>query len=230
MPDLARPNLPLPAPVTTLRGWLDDLAAHDRLAIIPPGGITLRHELAAISKRLDGQKATFFRRPAVTPSRRLGPARRARLDRRRHGRDSRRHPRALQRGGRASAAVAGSRTGTGARGGARAVDLTALCRSRHITSSTAAPIQRGPVIARNPRTGAQNVAIHRCQVSGPDELGILLLPRHTLAFYEAAERRGAARDRHRHRRRSVDVARIAGDRAARFRRTDHRWRATRRAA
>ena len=59
MPDLARPNLPLPAPVTTLRGWLDDLAAHDRLAIIPPGGITLRHELAAISKRLDGQKATL---------------------------------------------------------------------------------------------------------------------------------------------------------------------------
>ena len=30
MPDLARPNLPLPAPVTTLRGWLDDLAAHNR--------------------------------------------------------------------------------------------------------------------------------------------------------------------------------------------------------
>ncbi|MGO9398459.1 MAG: hypothetical protein ACLP19_11545 [Xanthobacteraceae bacterium] len=75
MPDLARPNLPLPAPVTTLRGWLDDLAAHDRLAIIPPGGITLRHELAAISKRLDGQKATLrhlienYRRPTANSGR-----------------------------------------------------------------------------------------------------------------------------------------------------------------
>jgi 2,5-furandicarboxylate decarboxylase 1 len=46
------------------------------------------------------------------------------------------------------------------------------------------------MVARNPRTGIQNVAIHRCQVNGPNELGILLLPRHTLAFYEAAEAAG----------------------------------------
>ena len=35
------------------------------------------------------------------------------------------------------------------------------------------------LIARNPKTGVQNVSIHRCQVSGPDRIGVLLLPRHT---------------------------------------------------
>ncbi|OYV24460.1 MAG: 3-octaprenyl-4-hydroxybenzoate carboxy-lyase [Rhodospirillales bacterium 20-58-10] len=49
-------------------------------------------------------------------------------------------------------------------------------------------ISAGLMIARNPRTGIQNVSIHRCQVSGPDELGVLLLPRHTNEFFEMAER------------------------------------------
>ncbi len=51
-------------------------------------------------------------------------------------------------------------------------------------------ISAGLLIARNPKTGAQNVAIHRCQINAPDELGILLLPRHTLAFYSEAESAG----------------------------------------
>ena len=50
------------AAVTSLREWLDHLAAHDRLAVIRPG-VGLRHELAAISKRLDGERATFFPKP-----------------------------------------------------------------------------------------------------------------------------------------------------------------------
>ena len=61
-----RENAPGAGPVTTLRGWLDHLAEHDRLAIIRPG-IGLRFELAAISKRFDGQKATFFPRPGGQP-------------------------------------------------------------------------------------------------------------------------------------------------------------------
>jgi 2,5-furandicarboxylate decarboxylase 1 len=48
------------------------------------------------------------------------------------------------------------------------------------------------LITRNPRTGIQNVAIHRCQINAPDELGMLLLPRHTLAFYSEAEDAGEA--------------------------------------
>jgi 2,5-furandicarboxylate decarboxylase 1 len=47
------------------------------------------------------------------------------------------------------------------------------------------------MITRNPRTGVQNVSIHRCQLSAPDRLGVLLLPRHTNAFYEMAEAAGA---------------------------------------
>jgi 2,5-furandicarboxylate decarboxylase 1 len=53
-------------------------------------------------------------------------------------------------------------------------------------------ITAGLMITRNPRTGAQNVTIHRCQVSGPDRLGVLLLPRHTEAFFHMAEQAGAA--------------------------------------
>jgi 2,5-furandicarboxylate decarboxylase 1 len=48
------------------------------------------------------------------------------------------------------------------------------------------------LIARNPRTGAQNVAIHRCQISGPDRIGILLLPRHTHHYFRMAEESGDA--------------------------------------
>src|SRR5450756_375181 len=51
-----------PKPITTLRDWLDHLAAHDRLAVIRPE-ILLQFELAAIAKRFDGHKATLFPRP-----------------------------------------------------------------------------------------------------------------------------------------------------------------------
>src|SRR5450756_1663376 len=51
-----------PQPITTLRDWLDHLAARDRLAVIRPE-ISLQFELAAIAKRFDGHKATLFPRP-----------------------------------------------------------------------------------------------------------------------------------------------------------------------
>src|SRR5579872_6185085 len=54
------------APITTLRGWLDHLQRHDRLAIAREG-VALRFELAAIAKRLDGIKATFFPKPGGHP-------------------------------------------------------------------------------------------------------------------------------------------------------------------
>src|SRR5512136_972648 len=49
-------------PITTLRDWLDHLAARDRLAVIRPE-TSLQFELAAIAKRFDGRKATMFPRP-----------------------------------------------------------------------------------------------------------------------------------------------------------------------
>src|SRR5215813_11083896 len=52
----------LMSPPRTLRGWLDRLAATDRLCITRPG-VGLVHDLAAIAKHLDGTKATFFPHP-----------------------------------------------------------------------------------------------------------------------------------------------------------------------
>jgi 2,5-furandicarboxylate decarboxylase 1 len=49
-------------PVTTLRAWLDRLAARDRLAVIRPGA-ALRFELAAIAKHFEGRQAVLFPRP-----------------------------------------------------------------------------------------------------------------------------------------------------------------------
>src|SRR5712691_7826834 len=52
-----------PQPIRSLRDWLDHLAARDRLLVVKPG-TGLRFELAAIAKRLDGQRATLFPRPS----------------------------------------------------------------------------------------------------------------------------------------------------------------------
>jgi 2,5-furandicarboxylate decarboxylase 1 len=55
-------------------------------------------------------------------------------------------------------------------------------------------ISAGILIARNPKTGKQNVTIHRCQVTGPNRLGVLVLPRHTQAFFQMAEEAGEPLD------------------------------------
>ncbi|WP_158738105.1 UbiD family decarboxylase [Alteribacillus sp. YIM 98480] len=50
-------------------------------------------------------------------------------------------------------------------------------------------ITAGLAIVRDPKTGKQNVSIHRLQVSGKNKLGALILPRHTYNFYKYAEER-----------------------------------------
>ncbi len=181
------------AAVTTLRDWLDHLAAHDRLAVMRPG-VGLRHELAAISKRLDGERASFFPQPGghdvAVVSGLLGA-----------------------RGWIAEAmGVPGSEVLAHFAAAAanplpwrevtnapaqevvhEQVDMLAqLPIPTHNELDSGPYISAGLMIARNPRNGIQNVAIHRCQVSGPDELGVLLLPRHTNEFFQMAERTGAA--------------------------------------
>ena len=65
----------------------------------------------------------------------------------------------------------------------------------HNEYDNGAYITAGLLIARNPATGAQNVSIHRLQLSGPNRLGALLLPRHTHMFlYAMAERNGQPLD------------------------------------
>ena len=179
------------APVTGFRDWLDHLAEHGRLAIAKPGA-ALEFGLAAIAKRLDGEKASFFPRPGghAMPvvsgllgnrdwiAEAMGIARDAML-------------------ARFAEAVENPvpwREVTDAPVQAvvhEKADLTRLLPiPTHNAFDGGAYISAGLLIARNPKTGVQNVSIHRCQVNAPDRLGILLLPRHTLRFYEAAEAEG----------------------------------------
>jgi 2,5-furandicarboxylate decarboxylase 1 len=180
-----------PRPITSLRDWLDHLAARDRLAVIRPE-VSLRFELAAIAKRLDGVKATLFPRPGghampvisglvsdrqwiaeamgVEPGEVLARFQDAALN-----------PLPWQEVTDAPVQEVVWRE----------VDLGAqLPLPTHNEHDNGAYITAGLLIARNPATGVQNVSIHRLQLSGPNRLGALLLPRHTHMFYEAAERAG----------------------------------------
>lgn len=52
-------------------------------------------------------------------------------------------------------------------------------------------ITGGLAIAKDPETGKRNVSIHRLQVLGKDTLGILMLPRHLKLCYEKAKTSGS---------------------------------------
>ena len=189
------PGRNAPQPITTLRGWLDHLAAHDRLAVIRPE-TSLRFELAAIAKRFDGHKATLFPRPGghampvisglvsdrqwiaeamgVESSEVLTRFQEAMLN-----------PLPWQEVTSAPVQEVVHRE----------VDLgTQLPLPTHNEHDNGAYITAGLCIARNPATGVQNVSLHRLQLSGPNRLGALLLPRHTHIFYEMAERAGQPLD------------------------------------
>jgi len=184
----AHANAPTASPVTSLRGWLDHLAEHGRLAVIRPG-IGLRFDLAAIAKRLDGEKATFFPRPGGHPI----PIVSGLLGARAWVADAMgvESSEVLQRFSAAAANPLPWRELATAPLQEVVHDVVDLGRQlpipTHNELDSGPYISAGLMISRNPRTGVQNVAIHRCQLNGADELGVLLLPRHTLAFYEAAE-------------------------------------------
>ena len=180
-----------PQPVRSLREWLDHLAARDRLVVLEPG-IGLRFELAAIAKRLDGVRATVFPRPGghsipvvsglvsdrawmadamgVETGEVLASFRDAALQ-------------PIPWRETASAPVHEVVH--------RDVDLARqLPLPTHNEHDGGPYVTAGLMITRNPRTGAQNVSIHRCQLHGPNRLGVLLLPRHAHMFFEMAEQGG----------------------------------------
>ena len=178
-------------PITDLRAWLDILAASDRLAVARTG-VKLRFELAAIAKTLDGQKATIFPRPdghsipvisGLTSDRgwmaeAMGVS----------------NDRLLSTFQDAALNPLPWREVTGAPAQEvvhREVDLARLLPIPVHNELDSGPyISAGLLISRNPKTGVQNVTIHRLQLSGPDRLGVLLLPRHTLRFFQMAEEAG----------------------------------------
>jgi 2,5-furandicarboxylate decarboxylase 1 len=180
-----------PQPVRSLREWLDHLAARDRLVVLDPG-IGLRFELAAIAKRLDGVRATLFPRPGghsipvvsglVSDRAWMADAMGVET-----GevlacfRDAALQPIPWRETASAPVHEVVHRD----------VDLARqLPLPTHNEHDGGPYVTAGLMITRNPRTGAQNVSIHRCQLHGPNRLGVLLLPRHAHMFFEMAEQGG----------------------------------------
>ncbi|REG58212.1 2,5-furandicarboxylate decarboxylase 1 [Paraburkholderia sp. BL6669N2] len=187
-----------PSGVLTLRDWLAHLARTGRLATIDRP-VALEHELAAIAKRLDATQAAFFTKPGGHDvpvvsgfmSRRawiaeaMGVAESDLLTRFRDAADQPIPSKEIPRAEAACQQVV--HTG--------AIDLHKLLPiPTHSEHDNGPYITAGLVIARNPRTGVQNVSINRIQVHGPDRMAILLLPRHLYAFQKAAEEAGDALD------------------------------------
>jgi UbiD family decarboxylases len=70
------------------------------------------------------------------------------------------------------------------------VDLGKLPIPVHHEKDAGPYITAGVLIAKDPETGQNNLSIHRLHVQGPDQLGILILPRHLHHFYRKAEAAG----------------------------------------
>lgn len=180
------------APVgATLRGWLDRLQVTGRLALAAPG-MDLRFGVAGLANRLDGTSATVFPLPGghhvpivsgllsqrAWMAESLGVEQSGLIDR-------------FQEACAAPILSAEVREAPCQEVVTDAVDLTTqLPIPTHNELDSGAYITAGLLVTRSPRTGAQNVAIHRLEVQGPRRLGALLLPRHTLAFFQEQEAAG----------------------------------------
>jgi 2,5-furandicarboxylate decarboxylase 1 len=163
-----------------LRSWLQQLAATNRLAVAREG-ISLTDELAAVAKKLELERAVMFPSPDrhaipvvanlfadrswIAGS--LGVPVNEFLSR---FQEAVRRPLPW-----VEVTVAPVQDVVH-----RDVDLLRLLPiPKHNEHDSGPYITAALLIARNPQTGIQNVSIHRCQVSGPDRIGVLLLPRHT---------------------------------------------------
>jgi 2,5-furandicarboxylate decarboxylase 1 len=185
-----------PQPVRSLRDWLDHLAARGRLAVLKPN-IGLKFELAAYAKRLDGQRATLFPQPGghaipvvsglvsdrgwMAEAMGVEPA-----DMLARFQDAASNPTPWQEVKSAPAQETVHRA---------PLDLAKILPLPTHNEHDGGPyIAAGIMIVRNPRTGKQNVSIHRCQLTGPNRLGVLVLPRHTFTFHRMAEEAGQPLD------------------------------------
>src|SRR3569623_300253 len=175
----------------SLREWLDHLQRTDRLAVAKPG-LSLRHEIAGVANRMDGRKATLFPKVGGQGGTVVS------------GLVSDRNWMAealgiapgelVSRFGKASAAPLAWKEVKSALCQEvvhREVDiLKQLPVPTHNEHDSGAYITAGILISRDPESGIQNVTIHRCQISGPNRIGVLLLPRHTHHYYRKAEKVG----------------------------------------
>lgn len=174
-------------PITRLRDWLEHLAERDRLAVARPGA-ALRFEVAGLAKRLDGVQATLFPSPGQHPV----PVVSGLISDRAWMAEAMGVPPGGVITRFLEAAANPMPWREVAHGPAqevvrRDVDLAQLMpMPTHNEHDSGPYITAGLVITRNPRTGIQNVAILRLQLIPPNRLGVLILPRHTMSFYEMA--------------------------------------------
>lgn len=184
MPDV---SLPVGA---SLRGWLDHLQANGRLTLVDPD-VDLRFGVAGVANRLDGISASIFPSPSGHPV----PVISGLLSDRRWmaeaaGVDEDRLTASFEAACLDPIEAEEVDDPTCQQVVHQDVDLTSLLPiPTHNEHDHGAYITAGLLISRRPDTGAQNVSIHRLQVSGPNRLGALLLPRHTLAYFSERERR-----------------------------------------
>ena len=174
-----------------LRQWLRQLAATNRLAVAR-SGVSLIDQLAAIAKKLENDSAVVFPLPdghAIPVVANLFIDRRSVADAlgvpvgqllsRFQGAVRRPLPWVEVTDAPVQQQVH------------REVDLLKLLPiPKHNEHDSGPYITAALLIARNPKTGIQNVSIHRCQISGPNRIGVLLLPRHTRHYFAMAEREG----------------------------------------
>ena len=174
-----------------LRDWLYQLDSTDRLAVIKPGAL-LKFELAGIANRLDGRQASYFPEPSGHNipvvsgliSDRAWMAEALGLE------EAELVP-AFQNAVANPLSVTRVKTAPCQEVVHEDPDLEALLPvPTHNEFDSGPYIAAGLAITKSRKTGAQNVSIHRLQVSGPKELGALFLPRHTLALFEEVEKDG----------------------------------------
>jgi 2,5-furandicarboxylate decarboxylase 1 len=176
---------------STLRGWLEHLRSEGRLSMARPG-VELKFGVAGVANRLDGRSASIFPSPSGHPvpivsgllsdrawmAEAVGVPQEELLAR---YQDACLNPVPSTATVQAACQQVVHRD----------VDLGRMLPiPTHNEHDHGAYITAGLLIARNPATGVQNVSIHRLQVSGPNRLGALLLPRHTLSFFQAQETTG----------------------------------------
>ena len=176
-----------------LRSWLHRLVATDRLAVTR-SGISLIDELAAISKTLELDRAVMFPQPgghAMAVVSNLFADRSWVADS--IGVSSEDLLTRFQQAVQQPLPWIEVEEGVAQEVVHHDVDLLKLLPiPKHNEHDSGPYITAALLIARNPKTGVQNVSIHRCQVSGPDRIGVLLLPRHTHHYFRMAEEAGAA--------------------------------------
>jgi 2,5-furandicarboxylate decarboxylase 1 len=184
-------------PFTDLRAWLQHLSTTGRVAVVREG-VKLEHELAAIAKRLDGRQAAYFSKPGGHAV----PVVSGFMSRRAWIAEAMGVPESelLARFRDAAAKPLRCQLVTGPEAPCQQVvhrgrdPRELLPVPTHSEHDNGPYITAGLVIARNPKTGVQNVSINRIQVHAPDRMAILMLPRHLWAFYQEAQSRGEALD------------------------------------